>query len=394
MNRLGLSIHIPFCLRKCVYCDFLSAPELYHSAPAYFHALKEEIRLRAAVYPERAATAVDTVFIGGGTPSSVPSAYLQDVLHVLRTSWNILPEAEITIEANPGTVSFDQLRDYLSMGINRLSLGIQAMDDPLLKALGRIHRRDQALSALSAAIEAGFRNVNADLIFGIPGICGIPPQTAEQFYSALRQVISQGVTHLSAYSMIVEPQTALYSLMERGEMVPCDEEAEREMYHQGIEILEKAGFFQYEISNFARQGMECAHNKKYWQCDPYLGFGLGAASCFRLKETGVPESAGSVLARTTNNREFSSYLEGKWEGETERLTRYEEMQEFMMLGFRMRTGPSPEGFQRKFATDYRLIFRKELDKLMEKGLVEAAGQGVRLTEKGLDYGNLVFMEFV
>ena len=373
-HDLALYIHIPFCKSKCIYCDFLSFAGRESHFDAYFAALFDEIEKGAA---KCGGVPVRSVFIGGGTPSHAGAARIAKLMQHLRTHFGILPDAEVSIEINPGTVTAEDFKIYKEIGINRISFGLQSADNELLKMLGRIHTFEEFKDAYQSAKNAGFRNINIDLIFGIPG------QTKSQFEATLELVTSFGPEHISAYSLIVEPHTKLEKMISTGEVDEPSDEEDRAMYKLCKELLLRKGYNQYELSNFAKEGKECRHNIRYWVGGEYLGFGLGAASLFNGK-------------RFNNTDDFCEYIKGYNEicDETE-LSKEDLMNEFMMLGFRMLDGPSNELFCEKFGCDYTDVYADKLSMLKEKGLIEKNDLGnFALTEKGLDFGNDVFREFV
>ena len=268
----GIYLHIPFCVRKCAYCDFVSFAE--GCVPeGYVEALLTELELvaRGGGYP----AAFDTVFFGGGTPSLLSGAQMKTILDALRVHFAIRADAEISMECNPGTVSPEKLAAYRAAGINRLSIGLQSTHDVLLNEIGRIHHFAQFLETHSSARAAGFDNINVDLMHGLPN------QTLEQYLDSLKTVCDLGVQHISAYSLILEEHTPLYFRVEKGEVALPDEDLVADMQDAGIEYLEQRGYHRYEISNFAQDGFECRHNRNYWDNGEYLGFGIAAHAAVR-----------------------------------------------------------------------------------------------------------------
>lgn len=396
-KNLGLYIHIPFCLRKCIYCDFLSFPcgelrargENPDPVEDYLAALLCELGSLGSRYGDRT---VDTVFIGGGTPSVLPASAVSRLLSCVRSSFRLSAFPEITLEANPGTLTPEKLAEYRSAGVNRLSLGVQSLDDRVLSFLGRIHTEEQAVTAFRDARRAGFDNINLDLIFGLP----IPEQ--EAFRETVEKVIALSPEHLSAYSLSVEEGTPLFDRIARGELPEPDDRIDRADYAYCRRRFKEAGFLQYEISNFAKPGRACAHNLKYWRQEEYIGAGLGASSF-----------VGNL--RFANGTELAAYLAGSGKAplrEEVCLTEEELRREYMMLGFRLVAGgPDPVRFEEKFGLSPETCFAASLKRLKEEGLIGAlpgkeasAGgeteprRGFVLTEKGLDLANSVFMEFV
>ncbi|MBQ8827635.1 MAG: oxygen-independent coproporphyrinogen III oxidase [Clostridia bacterium] len=371
---LALYIHIPFCAAKCIYCDFLSFSGRESYFDAYFNQLNNEIRNNGALYGD---AAVRSVFIGGGTPSYAGAKRIAEMIDNIFRHFNVASDAEFTVEMNPGTVSESDFHIYKAAGVNRISFGVQSLDNNLLRFLGRIHTREDFLSAFENARRVGFNNINTDIIFGIPG------QTVSQFKDTLNEIISLSPEHISAYSLIIEPETRLDYLIEKGEVEDPSDEDDREMYTVCRKMLAQSGYNMYEISNFAKPGCECIHNIRYWVCGNYLGMGLGAASLIDGR-------------RFSNTNDFHAYTDGVNEiSEDIILTKKERMDEFMMLGFRMMTGPSKNGFKSLFGRDYKDVYRDVLSDLSEKELIsENPGINYCLTEKGLDFANEVFREFV
>ena len=318
-----------------------------------------------------------SVFIGGGTPSLAGAARISALMQHLRTHFRITDDAEITVEMNPGTVNADEFETYKKAGINRISFGLQSADNGLLKRLGRIHTYEEFTEAYFSARNAGFENINVDLIFGIPW------QTEEQFYTTLRLVTELEPDHISAYSLIIEPNTKLEEMISNGLIAEPSDEDDRKMYASCREYLQKKGYEQYELSNFAKNGKACIHNIRYWIGGEYIGFGLGAASLFGGK-------------RFNNTDDFCEYINGQNKICDEiQLTQDDLMNEFMMLGFRMTKGPSRKLFHERFGCDYEERYSAKMCELQSKGLIEKAENGnYSLTDRGLDFGNEVFGEFI
>ena len=375
MKKLGLYIHIPFCVKKCNYCDFLSAPANKQVQIAYMDTLQREIKEKAVKYQE---FCVDTVFIGGGTPTSVPYEKIVDLMDAVRQSFCLDADCEITIECNPGTVTKEALEAYRVSGINRLSIGLQSADDNLLKELGRIHTYDQFLEIYKWARQAGFFNINVDLMSGLPN------QTLEQYEDTVTKILELYVEHISAYSLIVEEGTPFYKLYEEDKLALPSEETERQMYYRTGELLMAAGFERYEISNYAKKGYSCKHNVRYWVREDYLGLGLGASSMVdnvRFKNT---EWLDEYLLE-------NKYMETL---EVQNLSQSECMEEFMFLGLRMTRGVSKDDFMENFGCSMDEIYGPVLKRLEEQGLLETEGNRVRLTTYGLDVSNRVWVEFL
>ena len=375
MKRLGLYIHIPFCVKKCNYCDFLSAPANKQVQIAYMETLQKEIEEKATEYKEYC---VDTIFVGGGTPSSVPYETIVSLMETVKEHFVLLEDCEVTMECNPGTVTKEALLAYTAAGINRLSIGLQTTDDRLLKELGRIHTYEQFLETYEWAREAGFSNINVDIMSGLPN------QTLEQYEETLCKILELGVEHISSYSLIVEEGTPFYKLYEEDKLSLPSEETERQMYYRTGEILKEAGFNRYEISNYAKEGYECRHNVRYWVRENYLGLGLGASSM--VENT-----------RFKNTEWLDEYLlENKYMEKTEvqNLTPNECMEEFMFLGLRMTKGISKKAFLETFGVAVETVYREVLERLKEQKLIAEEGDLIFLTEYGLDVSNRVWVEFL
>ncbi len=381
MKELELYLHIPFCVKKCNYCDFLSAPAGEETRAAYVDALLEEIR----GFDEPEDYEVVTVFFGGGTPSILPGQAIFRIMEALREKFSFRKGAEITLEANPGTVDKEKLSFYKKAGINRLSFGLQSADAEELKRLGRIHTWEKFLESFQLAREAGFSNINVDLMSALPG------QTKESWEKTLRQVLALQPEHISAYSLIIEEGTPFYQLYEKDverrdageepELIPSEEE-ERAMYEATGRILKEQGYLHYEISNYAKPGRECCHNLGYWQRRDYLGFGLGASTLLNP-------------VRYKNTEDLEAYLGGDFsKKEFFVLTKDNQIEETMFLGLRVLEGVSKEQFREHFSCELRVVYRKELEKLEQEGLLEEEGDFVRLTSRGIDLSNPVLAEFL
>lgn len=368
-KELEIYIHIPFCVQKCAYCDFLSAPADAAVREQYIEALKEEICQQKSFGSEYK---VLSIFIGGGTPSILEGSQIAGILKEIRNYFAVEAEAEITIECNPGTLSEDKLSCYKKSGINRLSLGLQSADNQELKLLGRIHTYEEFLEGFSLARKLGFGNLNVDLMSALPG------QTRDSWQETLRRVTALNPEHISAYSLIIEEGTPFYERYKPGgreEYLLPDEDMERQMYYDTGEILGAAGYERYEISNYAKPGFTCRHNLGYWERREYLGLGLGASSLIK----GV---------RYHNHRKLSAYLKGDYtHEEVQKLTRQEEQEETMFLGLRKAEGV--------LLTEELLeVYKGTLQRLQKKGLLLWEGGRVRLTDLGIDVSNYALAEFL
>lgn len=371
-------IHIPFCARKCAYCDFLSFAAPVRLYREYVEKLIEELYGQSGNFQD---FRVSTVFIGGGTPSILPSDIMEELLGVVRECFDIAEDAEITIEANPGTLTMEKLETYLEGGVNRISLGLQSCDDMELKALGRIHTFDEFLKSYQRARQAGFANINVDLMSGLPG------QDIHSWKNTLRKVMMLKPEHISAYSLIVEEGTPFYELYGTDRSGLPDEETDREMYRLTKEMMESQGYGRYEISNYARPGYECRHNTGYWTGVDYLGLGLGASSY-------------THGFRYHNTEDFQEYLglnlreAGAASRDIQELGHKEKMEEFMFLGLRMMRGVSGSEFLGRFGQNMWNVYGEVLDKLQKQKLIEVEAPYVRLTEFGIDVSNIVLSNFL
>lgn len=362
MRPLELYIHIPFCIRKCKYCDFLSAPSSKEERAVYVESLCRKIRS----YTELAeAYRVVTIFVGGGTPSILEAGQMRKIFAAIKETFQVEADAEITIEMNPGTVTEDKLAVYKETGINRLSIGLQSADDKELAALGRIHTYEEFLDSYHMARKAGFRNINIDLM------SAIPHQTRESYERTLRAAAELGPEHISAYSLIIEEGTPFYEIYGEGKRAADlpDEDTERLMYEDTKRILAEYGYHRYEISNYAKEGFECRHNLGYWERAEYLGIGTGAASLI-------------------DNRRFAE------DEEPEELSIRDQMAEYMFLGLRKIKGVSRAKFKESFGSSMEEIYGDVIEDMKNKQLLTEQGDYVRLTERGIDVSNYVMSEFL
>lgn len=376
-KKLELYLHIPFCVRKCAYCDFLSfaAPERMYRE--YVDKLIEEIYGQSENFREYQ---VVSIFVGGGTPSLLPASLMEELFAVLHQCFDIEADAEITIEANPGTLTMEKLELYRQSGINRLSLGLQSADDQELNYLGRIHTYEDFLKSYQRARQAGFTNINVDLMSALPG------QDLHSWKTTLRKVLMLKPEHISAYSLILEEGTPFFERYEKGLLEPASEELDREMYHWAVDYLAEQGYGQYEISNFARTGKESRHNCIYWRAEEYLGLGLGAHSYLAGERFHNPYSLRDYIAAAG---EVSRLKE-----EVQQITREDALAEFMFLGLRLTEGASFLRFRERFGTEMQTIYGKEISELINLGLLEETEKGIRLTRRGIDVSNVVFEKFL
>ena len=377
-QALELYIHIPFCVRKCAYCDFLSFPATERAHEAYVAKLIEEIYGQSAGFQDYCVT---SIFLGGGTPSILSADLMRDLFEALYQCFDIAVDAEISIEANPGTLTMEKLHMYRTCGINRISIGLQSADDEELKALGRIHCYDDFLKSFQRARQAGFTNINVDLMAALPG------QTVQSWKNTLRKVMMLKPEHISAYSLIIEEGTPFYDRYHADQSAFPDEEMDREMYHLTKEIMAAQGFERYEISNYSKPGYECRHNIGYWTGVDYLGLGLGASSY-------------THGFRYHNVTDMDEYLSldlsegGAAARDIQKMSEKEQIEEFMFLGLRMMKGVSGSEFFERFGLNLWSIYGEEFDRLAAQGLLEVRKPEVRLTELGIDVSNMVLSEFL
>lgn len=397
IKEMELYLHIPFCVRKCAYCDFLSWAADEKIRQKYVDALIKEIKGYGNIYHDRVK--ISTIFVGGGTPSVLTGEQIRHICGALRQSFQISEDAEITMEINPGTVTDEKLCLWRQAGINRLSIGLQSVNNEELKMLGRIHTYEEFLDTYGAVRRQGFQNVNIDLISAIPG------QTLESWKETLAKVAELEPEHISAYSLIVEEGTPFYQRykgsgkitkktedsLQSGEgtdrYLPLpDEETERSIYETTGELLKRYGYSRYEISNYAKEGYACRHNLGYWERKDYLGIGLGASSLVNH-------------TRYHNTADYKKYMRGIKEQkdireEIEELSRSDEIEEFMFLGLRETRGVSAAEFEKQFGKTITEVYGKELKKLESRNLLVCAGDRIYLTKRGVDISNTVFVEFL
>ena len=372
-KKIGLYIHIPFCVSKCRYCDFLSMPYDYDVREQYTMSLCKEIERFAKEHADEYV--VNSVFFGGGTPSILEPELFEKIISTVRDNFKMNTDSEITIECNPGTVTYDKLGTYKENGVNRISFGLQSANDSELKALGRIHTFSDFMDSYDNALKAGFSNINVDIMSALPS------QGIEGYRNTLEKVLSLDIKHISAYSLIIEEGTPFFEMNEKGLLKLPSEEDERQMYYMTEELLAKNGFHRYEISNYARDGYECRHNKIYWERGEYAGFGLGAASLISD-------------IRYSNTGDMKEYLEDFSSGrENEILSLEDKMSEFMFLGLRMTKGIEISEFERQFKSDIYDIFGSEIKKHVGNGLLVEKEGRLMLTGKGFDLSNYVFADF-
>lgn len=373
---MELYLHMPFCVRKCAYCDFLSFPTDQETQNLYTRRLREDIDAMGKKYGD---IPVDTIFIGGGTPSVPDSALIVGIMEHVRKAFHVAEGAEISMEANPGTVTREKLTDYRRAGINRLSFGLQSANDRELKLLGRIHTWAEFLESFHLARECGFTNINIDLMSALPG------QTRESWKDTLKRVTDLNPEHISAYSLIIEDGTPFgekYGSEEGRKLLP-DEDSEREMYHETKRFLRDCGYERYEISNYAKPGRACRHNIGYWTGLPYLGLGLGASSYMDG-------------CRFAVNSDMKQYLDEKpgMFTDVEKLTKKDMEEEFFYVGLRMTAGVSLPEFERRFGVSAKDVYPGLMEMFVEEKAAVFQGNRFVLTDYGLDVSNYIMAQFL
>lgn len=365
----GLYIHIPFCVKKCEYCDFTSYTDCFHLEKEYLSALSEEFKC----YEDKQ---VDTVYIGGGTPTSLSTDGLLFLMDKIFEYFDVTDDAEITMEVNPKTADIKKLKALRLAGVNRLSIGVQSFNDEELEKIGRIHTSLDAKNCILDAKFAGFKNISIDLMFGLP------KQTVESYRNSLIAAVTAGVNHISAYSLILEEGTPLYQKVKNWEVRLPREDVEAEMYELTCDVLRTSGFNQYEVSNFCKEGFFSRHNLKYWECEEYIGCGAAAHSYFRGK-------------RFSNHETIDEYIKNPTVklNKTE-LTQEEKMSEYMILGLRKIEGIDIQEFECRFINSPYEIYGEIIDKYIKCGLLVHEKGFLRFTERGLRLSNTVLCEFV
>ncbi|MBP8969431.1 MAG: oxygen-independent coproporphyrinogen III oxidase [Lachnospiraceae bacterium] len=376
ITKSELYIHIPFCVRKCLYCDFLSFSADEKTKEKYIDALCKELMF---IGKERCKTSLSSVFFGGGTPSVLPVGLIERVMECVKENFTLDRDAEVTIECNPGTVNEDKMKAYFACGINRISFGLQSVHDEELKKLGRIHSYEDFLGSYENAVKAGFTNINVDLMSDIPG------QTVDSWTGTLKTIceLKPAPSHISAYSLIVEEGTPFADMAEDGRLDIPDEDTDREMYHMTSRLLSDYGYGRYEISNYAKEGFECRHNLGYWTGVTYFGAGLVAASYYDG-------------CRFTNTSDLPVYMDDpidSWKLD-EKLTNADKMSEFMLLGLRLTKGINTEEFRDRFSRNLYDVYGRETERFKSEGLLVEENGFIHLTEQGLDLANHVMQAFI
>ena len=388
MKEVGIYVHIPFCKQKCYYCDFISysdKSELIEDYLKWLNVEIEEVGKGIKLDFENGLNdnvKVKTIYIGGGTPSYIDSKFIVSIINKIKENYILDEEAEITIEVNPGTINKEKLLDYKNIGINRLSIGLQETNNCHLKTIGRIHTYEEFIETYNVAKGVGFENINADLIIGLPN------QTIEDIENSIEKLLNLDLKHISVYSLILEENTKLETLVNSGKLKLPEDDLERKMYWLVKNKLEEAGFVHYEISNFAKKGYESKHNLDCWNQKEYMGFGVGSHSY-------------TDDARFSNIDNIEQYINNFKNGQDidnlifhEKQNKESKMKEYMILGLRKIEGVKVSEFKNKFLENPIFWYKDEINKLVNKELIEIDGDNIKLTDKGIDFANLVWEEFV
>lgn len=374
-NKISIYIHIPFCESRCHYCDFCSSLLNRENVEKYFSYLEKEIKENENFLREKI---IDTIFIGGGTPSSVDGKFIARILKIL-SDFEFSKDPEITIESNPNSLSMEKAESYFSSGINRISIGAQSFNDEILKRIGRIHKSEDIFRAVENAKVTGFTNINLDLMLALPS------QKFSDIEKSLEEVKKLGIPHISYYSLILEEGTRLYESHKKSSLDFPNESLDRKMYHYVVNGLEKIDLHQYEISNFSKIGFECRHNMTYWKLRDYISFGLSASSNIKS-------------LRYRNFSDFKNYYEALDKNEkpiefSENLSKNDRMNEFIMMGLRLNSGIDLGEFNKRFDEDFVSLYEREIENNIKLGLIEVKGNKIKLTEKGRDLSNQVELDF-
>lgn len=387
-KEIGLYVHIPFCRQKCYYCDFISYANKYDIVEKYIQCLKKEIIQYAnenkimSEHELEPKYVIKTIYIGGGTPSAIDESYIIDIINTIKNNFKIKEKAEITIEVNPGTVNKEKLEKYKKCGINRLSIGLQAVQDDILKNIGRIHTYKDFENTYQYAREVGLDNINVDLMIALPN------QTINNVKESVKKIISLKPEHISVYSLILEENTKMFEMVQSKEVSIAPDEIERQMYWYVKEALEKHKYKQYEISNFSKPGFESKHNIDCWSQKEYIGVGVSASSFIDNKR----------YSNITQIEQYIKNIENKTPNQNlvleETLDFESKMDEFMMLGLRKIEGVDIRKFEQIFNINPIIRYCKVLDKLNHEGLIEIDASNIKLSNKGIDLANLVWEEFV
>ena len=372
---IGLYIHMPFCKAKCYYCDFISYANKEKLIKEYVEALIKEMKhINLSKY------SIQTVYIGGGTPSLIDSESISKIMDNVRLF--VADNAEITIEINPGTANKEKIKKYKEIGINRLSIGLQSADNELLSEIGRIHKYEDFLNVYNEARNIGFRNINVDLMLGLPN------QDLKKLEESVKEVITLSPEHISIYSLILEENTKLYDMVMNEELKLPDEAIERKMYWNVKKMLENEGYIHYEISNFAKEGYKSRHNSDCWEQKEYIGIGVSSHSYLNNKRYSNSESVEEYI-KNINNNDFDKNITIH-----EEQTKEDKQKEYMILGLRKINGVNITKFKNKFGENPIFLYRQELNKLVQEELIEIYDNNIKPTDKGLDLANIVWEEFI
>lgn len=377
MKEIGIYVHIPFCKQKCIYCDFISFSNKFNKVEEYINKLRQEIEIKASKIG-KSEILINTIYIGGGTPSIISKEYIGQIIDSINKHFNIKQQVEITIEVNPGTVDKEKLEYYKKLGINRLSIGLQNTSDYILKILGRIHTYKDFLNVYNMARQVGFKNINVDLMIGVP------TQNIDNVKDNVSQILDLKPEHISVYSLIVEENTPIEKKISSDELILPSEDLEREMYWYVKNKLEENGYKHYEISNFAKEGKESRHNMSCWNQEEYLGFGVAAHSYLNNERFSNTENLDEYIVK--------DLLEIKQINEIQDIL--DKQKEYMMLGLRKIDGVSISKFKQKYVNNPVYLFKEEINKLSKEGLLQVDLDNIKLTKKGIDLANLVWEEFI
>lgn len=372
---IGLYIHMPFCKAKCYYCDFISYANKEKLIKEYVEALIKEMK-----HNNLSKYSIQTVYIGGGTPSLIDNESISNIMDNVRLF--VADNAEITIEINPGTANKEKLKKYKEIGINRLSIGLQSADNELLSEIGRIHKYEDFLNVYNEARNIGFRNINVDLMLGLPN------QDLKKLEESVKEVITLSPEHISIYSLILEENTKLYDMVMNEKLKLPDEAIERKMYWNVKKMLENEGYIHYEISNFAKEGYKSRHNSDCWEQKEYIGIGVSSHSYLNNKRYSNSESVEEYI-KNINNNDFDKNITIH-----EEQTKEDKQKEYMILGLRKINGVNITKFKNKFGENPIFLYRQELNKLVQEELIEIYDNNIKLTDKGLDLANVVWEEFI
>ena len=382
MKKIGIYIHIPFCMQKCYYCDFCSYAGKLEMQNKYINSLLKEID----EIKNKNEYQINTIYIGGGTPSVIDAELIQKLIKKINSSFNISNSAEVTIEVNPGTVNEEKIKKYKESGINRISIGLQSAKDELLKVIGRIHNYNDFENAYNIIAESGFSNINVDVMIGLPS------QTIEDVEDTINKIIGKNPTHISVYSLIVEPGTIIESMINSGKYKLPDEDVERKMYWLVKHVLEQNGYIQYEISNFAKEGFKSKHNSDCWDQKEYIG--LGAAAHSYINATRYSNT--SNLEEYIENIEKNQFLKNIQIHEKQ--DKVDMMKEYMIIGLRKISGINVNSFMQKFKCNPLVIFEEQINKMKNLNLLQVDNNldncYIKLTDKGIDFANIVWEEFI